>query len=251
VIAEVLVLVAAGSLAGAMNAVAGGGSFVSFPALILAGVPPVAANASSTVALLPGGVASAMAYRDHYRGVGGIPTRTLLAITTAGGVLGAWLLLVTPERIFGEAVPWLLLFGALTFALGGWSRPAAGGEPRIGPGLLLPLQFALGIYAGYFGGAVGIMMLGAWSLLGESDLLRMNAAKVILVTAANGVAVVLFVAAGVVAWPQTVAVLLGAAAGGYAGARWATSIRTPVLRRVIHAINFTMVVVFFWRTYGG
>lgn len=247
---EILVLVAAGGLAGAMNAVAGGGSFVSFPALILAGVPPVAANASSTVALLPGGMASAMAYRDHYRGVGGIRTRTLLGVTTVGGALGAWLLLVTPDRIFGAAVPWLLLVGALTFALGG-RRALPDGEPRIGPRVLLPIQFVLGIYAGYFGGAVGIMMLGAWALLGESDLLRMNAAKVILVTAANGVAVALFVVAGVVVWPQTLAVLVGAAVGGYAGARWATRIRTPVLRRVIHTINFTMVIVFFFRTYAG
>lgn len=247
---ELAILLAAGGLAGAMNAVAGGGSFVSFPALILAGVPPVAANASSTVALLPGGMASAVAYRDHYRGVGGIPLRTLLGITTAGGLLGAWLLLVTPERLFGAAVPWLLLFGTLTFALGG-RRPDGVDGPRIGPRTLFPVQFVLGVYAGYFGGAVGIMMLGTWTLLGETDLLRMNAAKVILVTAANGVAVVLFVAAGVVVWPQTLAVLAGAAAGGYAGARWATGIRPRLLRRVVHAINFTVVVVFFWRTYGG
>src|SRR3954465_548205 len=154
-------LALAGFVAGAMNAVAGGGTFVTLPALTLAGLPPTIANASSTVALFPGTIASAWAYRDDVRPLEGAGTNTLLALSLSGGLIGALLLLWTPERAFGQIVPWLLLAATLALASG----------PRLGDGLraiglrmgrrsLYLAQFLLGIYGGYFGGAPGLVMLG-------------------------------------------------------------------------------------------
>jgi uncharacterized membrane protein YfcA len=180
----------AGLLAGAMNAAAGGGSFVTLPALVAVGVPPVEANASSTVALFPGSLASALAYRDDLTPLGGLPLRTLIPVSLAGGLVGALLLLVTPARSFEAIIPWLLLAGSLAFAFGGHAGAALRRVVRIGPPTLLACQFLLGVYGGYFGGAVGIMMMAAWGLFGVSDVRAMNATKVVLVGATNAVAVV-------------------------------------------------------------
>src|SRR5579863_699398 len=193
----------AGLLAGLMNSVAGGGSFVSFPALVLAGVPSVAANASSAVALFPGSAAGAWAYRRELQGFKGVPLKLLCAVSVAGGTAGALLLLWTPQAAFDAAMPWLLLLGTLAFAggrrLGTWLRRWM----RIGPAALLGTQFLLAIYGGYFGGAVGLMMMAAWTIFGAEDLRKMNAVKTLLVGATNAIAVVCFVAAGEVRWGPT------------------------------------------------
>ncbi len=251
---DALILFAAGLLAGTMNALAGGGSFVSFPAMVLVGLPSVAANASSTVALVPGTLASAYAYstgagKTGFRGLAGEPFAVVLGTSVAGGLVGAVMLLVTPVATFDAVIPWLLAFAAFTFAfgrdVGAWLRARV----HMGARALLPVQFVLGVYGGYFGGAVGIMMLAAWSLLDGADLKQLNPTRTIVVSAMNGIAVVCFIAAGQVWWPQTIALLLGGLAGGYAGARLGQRLPAPVVRGLIICVTAVMTAIFFKRAY--
>jgi len=244
---HLLLLAGAGFLAGAMNAAAGGGSFVSFPAMVFAGVPPVYANASSTVALFPGAVTSGWAYRRALGGIGGVTLPVLLGVSMIGGLLGAVLLLATPQSAFNTLVPWLLLLATLAFAFGGRVGVALRRVVRIGRVTTLATQFLLAIYGGYFGGAVGIMMMAVWGLLGTSDLRQMNPAKTVLVGAMNGVAVLYFIAAGAVVWPQTLAMLFAAALGGYAGARLALRLDVRWLRAGVIAISSAITLSFFLR----
>ena len=243
---HVPLLLGAGLLAGAMNAAAGGGTFVTLPALVFAGVPSLAANASSTVALVPGTFASAWAYRRDFRGFEGVGMGPMLAVSVAGGLVGALLLLRTPQGAFDALVPWLLLLGAVTFAGGRQAGAALRRRVRIGPRVLLGCQFGLGVYGGYFGGAVGIMMMATWSLLGSVEVGGMGAARTLLVSAANAVAVLCFVAAGVVWWPQTLVVLVAAVVGGYFGARVARLLPPARLRLGIAVFNFVLTAGFFW-----
>jgi uncharacterized protein len=240
-------LVLAGLLAGTMNAVAGGGSFVSFPVLVLAGLPPVAANATSTVALFPGTMASTWAYRDDLRGIAGISLKVLLPISVTGGLVGATLLLVTPNGVFDAVIPWLLLLATLTFAggrrLGDWLRRYL----RIGRSAFLVIQFILSIYGGYFGGAVGLMMMAAWALIASAELKAMAAPRALLVSATNGSAVLCFVVAGAVRWPEMLAMMLSAIAGGYYGARFARYLPAPVLRWLVVGLSGAVTAAFFLR----
>lgn len=240
----------AGLLAGGMNALAGGGSFVSLPALIAAGVPPVLANTSSTVALFPGGLASAWAYRDGLGPVGNVPLRALLGATLCGGLAGALLLLHTSSAAFTFVLPWLLL---LAFAALAWGRrigAALRARVHIHARAVLAVQVLLGIYGGYFGGAVGIMMLAMWGLLDSRELQHLNAPRTLLVSAANTVAVLAFIAAGAVRWPVTLAMLAGAILGGYGGARLGRRLPPHVIRAVTLAATGAITLVFFWKTYG-
>ena len=247
---SILILFVAGLLAGAMNAAAGGGSFVSIPAMIFVGLPSVTANASSTAALLPGTLASAWAWRQDLRTLKGIPLRTLISISLGGGLVGAVLLLVTPQRAFDALLPWLLLTGTIAFAFGGQLGAALRRRVRIGAGAVLGAQVLLSIYAGYFGGGVGIMMMAVWSLLGENDIKAMSAVRTLLVSAANSVAVLCFAIAGPVRWPETAIMLVGAIIGGYVGARVARHIPGPWLRRFVIVFSTVMTAVFFWRAWG-
>jgi uncharacterized membrane protein YfcA len=242
-------MMAAGFVAGTMNAVAGGGSFISFPAMVFAGLPSVVANASSTVALFPGAVASASVYRHDLGRIGGMSIWLLLALSLAGGLAGAVLLLVTPQATFDALVPWLLLLAMLTFAFGRQVGPMLRRHVHIGRAPLLALQFLLGIYGGYFGGAVGIMMLAVWTLLGSEDIKRMNAGRVVLVGATNAVAVLCFVAAGKVWWPETLAMLVAAVAGGYGGARVARLLSPRTTRVAILCVTGAITLAFFVRRY--
>jgi uncharacterized membrane protein YfcA len=244
-----LLLIAAGLLAGTMNAVAGGGSFVSFPVMILVGLPPIAANATSTVALFPGTMASTWAYRDDLRGIAGISLKVLLPISVAGGLVGAILLLVTPGGAFDLVIPWLLLLATLTFIggrnLGDWLRRYV----RIGRGAFLVLQFILSVYGGYFGGAVGLMMLAVWTLIDSAELKTMAAPRTLLVSATNGAAVLCFAVAGAVYWPEMLAMMVSTIAGGYYGARFARHLPPPVLRWFVVALSATVTVAFFLHRY--
>ncbi len=242
-----LLLIGAGLLAGIMNAIAGGGSFVSFPALVAAGVPSVAANASSTVALFPGTLTSAWACRHYLRGFGGVSLRALLIVSLAGGLLGAVLLLVTPQATFDAVIPWLLLLATLALGFGREVGAALRRVAHIRPGPVLLIQFVLAIYGGYFGGAVGIMMMAAWSLLDTADLKAMSPARVLLVSATNTIAVICFIAAGAVWWPETLVMFVAAAVGGYAGARLALLMHPRLMRAVILLFTAAMTVVFFLR----
>ncbi|MGW8393785.1 sulfite exporter TauE/SafE family protein [Pseudoduganella sp. HUAS MS19] len=241
----------AGMLAGAMNALAGGGSFVSLPALIAVGVPPVQANASSTVALFPGGLASAWAYRDGLRPVGGVALRVLLAATLCGGLAGALLLLRTSPAAFAHLLPWLLLAASITLAFGRRLGEAWRARCQVRAPLVLLVQFALGVYGGYFGGAVGIMMMAMWGLIDRRDLKDLNAPRTLMVSAANVVAVVAFTLAGAVHWPVTLAMLAGAVVGGYCGARVGRRAPPGVIRAATLLATSGITLVFFWKTYFG
>jgi hypothetical protein len=232
-----------------MNAVAGGGSFITFPALVFTGVPSIIANASSTVALCPGSFASAWAYRHDFENFPGVPFRTLLGVSLAGGVIGALLLLLTPQRTFDGVIPWLLLLATLVFIFAPRITPRLQRRVRIGPWTLVATQFCVAVYGGYFGGAIGIMMLSAWALFGLTDLKKMNATKTLLAGGLNAVAVSLFIPAGKVWWPQTLVMLVGALAGGYLGARLARRVEQRYVRSAIIAISVAMTVVFFARTW--
>lgn len=244
-----LPLVLAGLLAGTMNAVAGGGSFVSFPVMVLAGLPPIAANATSTVALFPGTVASTWAYRDGLCRIAGISLRLLLPISLAGGLAGALLLLVTPGGAFDLVIPWLLLLATLTFAggrhLGDWLRR----HVRIGRPAFMAIQFVLSIYGGYFGGAIGLMMMAVWVLIDSSELKVMAPTRTLLVSATNGSAVLCFAIAGAVQWPEMLAMMVSAIAGGYYGARFARHLPPTVLRWFVVLLSAIVTVAFFARTY--
>jgi uncharacterized protein len=236
----------AAALGGAINSVAGGGSFVAFPALLFAGAAPIPANATNTIALFPGSAASAVAYRRELRDV----RRELVplgAAATIGGVAGSAMLLRTPEHAFVLLIPWLLLFATGLFSFGG----AVAGRVRaqVPVSVAAVVQLVIGIYGGYFGGGMGIMMLAVLSLMGMTDIHRMNALKTVLSALANGVAVVAFIAAGAVDWGRGVVMIAGGVLGGYAGAAIARRVDAKQVRLLVLAIAWTMTAYFFWRTY--
>ncbi|SOY67365.1 conserved membrane hypothetical protein [Cupriavidus taiwanensis] len=245
-----ILVFSAGVVAGAMNALAGGGSFVSLPALIAVGVPPVQANTSSTVALFPGGLASAWAYRDGLRPVGAVSLRALLLTTLCGGLAGAWLLLRTSSAAFTFVLPWLLLVASVALAFGRRIGEAMRARWRVHAYAVLAVQFVLGVYGGYFGGAVGIMMIAMWGLFDNCDLKHLNADRTLLVSAANAVAVVAFIAANAVRWPETLIMLIGAIIGGYSGARIGRRAAPGTIRTVTLLVTFCITLAFFVKTYA-
>lgn len=247
---EALLIAAGGLIAGAMNALAGGGSFVTLPVLLATGMPSVAANATSTVALWPGGLASAVVYRGGLRPIAGVRPRTMLAISITGGAIGAGLLLSTPERLFDRLLPWLALLATLALALapriGPWMQARLG--PR-GTPLLLAGQLLLGIYGGYYGGAVGLMMAALWSLIDSADLKALAGSRVVMGTAANAAAILCFALAGIVAWGTALLLGGGALAGGYAGAALGKRLPLPLVRAVTLALCVAITIAFFIRAY--
>lgn len=246
-----LLLLGAGLLAGAMNALAGGGSFVTLAALVAAGMPSVTANASSTVALYPAGATSAWVYRSGLAPVSGLPLRPTLFATLFGGFVGALLLLFTPASAFDRLVPWLLLVATLTLAAGPRLGAGLRARTRAGSATLFPAQFLLGVYGGYFGGAVGLMMMATWSMMYGADVKALNPLRTIMVTAANSVAVLCFAFAGAVNWGAALLVGAGALAGGYAGAHLGRRLPAKAVRAATVALASAMTILFFARAYGG
>lgn len=238
-------LVAAAFGAGGMNAVAGGGSFLSFPALVFAGVPPVTANATSATAVWPASVASALAFRRDL-----VHERRILvlfgAVSLAGGLVGALLLILTPERRFVQLVPWLLLLATLIFAAGPRiTQELRTRELHAPVWLVATIQFAIAVYGGYFGGGMGIMMLAAFSALGIGSMNAMNGLKHILAVGLNGIAILAFVWAGIVDWPYALLMMLGSIAGGWFVARWARGLDAKYVRAFVIAIGAVLTVYFF------
>ena len=244
---EYFLLAGAALMAGIMNAVAGGGTFITFPMLVFTGVPPINANASNAVGLFPGNFASAWAYRHDYKNFDGVSFRALAAVGLGGGLAGALLLLLTPAPTFDAMVPWLILAATLIFIFGPHIALHLIRYFHVGPTALLVIQFLVSIYGGYFGGAMGIVMLAVYSLFGQTDLNAMNATKTLLAGFINGIAVVIFVTAGIVWWPQTFAMLIGALVGGYAGARVARRMNQNYVRTAIIVISVGVTIAFFVR----
>ncbi|MDQ3856744.1 MAG: sulfite exporter TauE/SafE family protein [Chloroflexota bacterium] len=254
-LADVLLLLAAAVLGGTLNSVAGGGSFITFPSLVFTGVPPVNANATSTVALWPGSVASVAAYREELASQrGGLVL--MVAVSSAGGVLGAVLLLLTPQATFTTLVPYLLLLATLLFAFGSrvtvWLRTRRGrasGDPSLGLPAVTLLQFAVALYGGYFGGGIGIVMLALFALLGMSNLNTMNALKTLLASCINGVAVLTFVVAQAVYWPGALVMIAGTVLGGYGGAYYARRVNQQLIRWLVIVVGLSMTAYFFYDAY--
>ncbi|EIZ81198.1 hypothetical protein WSK_0143 [Novosphingobium sp. Rr 2-17] len=243
-------LVASGLLAGAVNALAGGGSFVSLPALMAAGVSPVTANATSSLALYPGGAVSAWVYRKGLEPVAGVSLTWMAIVSMVGGLAGGLLLLATPQALFLQALPWLLLAATLALAFGRRITSAFHGWNGAGSGTILGGQFILGIYGGYFGGAVGIMMMAFWSLVMSEDLKRLQGLRTILVTAANTSAVLLFAVTGAVGWREVLFLAPAAVVGGYLGALLGIRLPPALVRAITLALASLVTAAFFVKSYG-
>jgi len=243
----------AGILGGALNAVAGGGSFIGLPALMYVGVSPIRANATNTVALWVGTTASSGAYRKHLD----ISRRVMIPLTVAsivGGFAGAFLLLHTPERTFLRVLPWLMLGATLLFALGRrLSRGAGSGVAHDASVSALAFatlfELVVAVYGGYFGGGVGIMNLAMLAAIGMTDIHAMNALKSVLGGIINGVAVVTFVVKGAVAWKPGAVMIVGAVVGGYFGAHYAQKLPQSWIRAFVIAVGSGMTIFFFWKAY--
>jgi uncharacterized protein len=243
-------IAAAGLLAGTMNALVGGGSFITLPALIASGVPSVLANTSSTVALFPGQIATTWAYRDGLGPIGPASLRALLLSSGIGGAIGAVLLLRTPTKTFDVILPWLLAVTTLTLAFGPQLGELLRSRWRISRSAVILAQFGLGIYAGYFGGGVGIMMMAVWSLLSDRTLKSFNAPRTLLVMAANFIAVFIFIASHAVQWSQTLVMLIAATLGGYCGALVGRRAPAPMVRAGTLLVSVGITLAFFFRAYA-
>ena len=243
---EIALLLTAAFVAGALNAVAGGGSFLTLPALVFVGIPPVIANATGTVALLPGYAAGAWGFREDTAPPPGLSMKLLVVLSLMGGAAGAGLLLVTSNEMFTVVIPWLLLAATLLFAFGPQLRSLlAGGKPSTAKATIGVL--AVAVYGGYFNGGLGILLLALFGLLGQTQLNAMNGIKNLVSALLTAIAVAIYAAGGIVLWPQALVMMVAATAGGYGGARVARKLPANVLRWGIVATGLVMAAVFFWR----
>jgi uncharacterized membrane protein YfcA len=241
-----LLLLAAAFAAGMLNAVAGGGSFLTFPALVFTGVPPIAANATSALAVSPGYLGSALGFREE---LARLPRRRLVAesaLCALGGLAGGLLLLWTPARVFAGVVPWLLVFATAAFAFGPWLVRGLGAHAahplaRNG-GLLL-----VAVYGGYFNGGLGILLMALFAITGERDIHTANALKNLDSLVMSLVSVAAFALAGAIVWPQALAMMVAATAGGLAGARIARRLPAGVVRAIVIVTGIAMAGLFFAR----
>ena len=248
-----LLLVAASFGAGVMNAMAGGGTILTFPSLIFLGLPAIAANATSTVALLPGAVASLIGYRQEVREHRGW-LKTLFLPSLAGGAIGSVLLLRTPEKTFEILAPILILFATALFMIQGIvSRRSASPEAGAGPpgagrwALAGLLQLGVAIYGGYFGAGIGILMLALLGFLGLSNIHAANGLKNFFGACINAVAAGYFVFKGAVVWPAALVIVVGATLGGYGGARFARRIGKEKARAAVVVIGLLVTAILFWQ----
>lgn len=245
-----VVLFLAGALGGALNAVAGGGSFITLPTLIFAGITPVTANATSTFALWPGSVSAAFAYRRDIRMKRQLLV-VLIGVSLVGGLLGGLLLVRTSDTSFMRLLPWLMLVAAATFTFGNRItaaiHPAARRDGHTFAAWAVVLQFAIAIYGGYFGGGMGIMMLATFAVSGMTDIHEMNGVKSVLGAALNGIALVAFIAKGAITWLPGLAMMCGGIAGGYFGAALARRVDRRHIRTLVILIGWGMTVYFFVR----
>lgn len=242
-------LAAAAFAAGAINAVAGGGTLLTFPALMGIGVPATVANATSTIALLPGSLAGAWGYRRELRTVRRFAL-LLLPVSLVGGIVGSLLLVGYPDA-FKALVPWLILTAALLFALQPMmnrllkkqdaSRPV-GTTVTAG---IMAFQFLVAVYGGYFGAGIGILMLTALGFMHVGDIHHMNAVKTLLASAINLVSVVVFVAENLIWWHYAAAMVVAAILGGYLGASVARKLQPKYVRWIVIVIGFGLAVYYF------
>jgi uncharacterized protein len=253
--AEILGLVAAAAAAGAINAVAGGGTLITFPTLLAFGTLPKMANATSTLALVIGTAGGVFGFRKQLAAVRAWLWR-LLPPSLLGGGVGSWLLTQTSDRAFARLVPFLILFATILFLLQGplkrWmGRTGPAADP--GPGAILGavvFQFAVGIYGGYFGAGIGILMLASLGLIGLTDIHEMNALKTVLGSLINLVAAVCFIAAGLVHWPRAGVMTVGALIGYLVGSHYSQRIPQVRVRQLVTAIGLIIAAAAFWKEFA-
>lgn len=237
-----------------MNAIAGGGTIITFPLLIAFGMPAIQANATSTVALTVGIFGSVYGYRQNLPAAK--PWMKLFGpVSLVGGLFGAWLLTVTSEKFFNDLVPFLILFATVLFLLGNVLNRLAGFDvlemtthsaKRF---TAASAQFAVAVYGGYFGAGIGILMLASFALIGLKNIHEMNAIKTVLGGLINVVAAVYFVWAGLVQWPEAIVMMIGSTIGYYGGAALTQKISQAQVRHLIAGIGLALSVVFFWRQF--
>jgi uncharacterized membrane protein YfcA len=240
-----LVLIAAGFAAGIINSIAGGGSFLTFPALVFGGLPAVAANASSTVALVPASLSSSYALRRDIQQLQERRLKAWFFISLLGGLIGASLLLVTSDRTFRLIAPWLLLFATVVFAFGRRISDVLRGRLHGNQLSMLCLLFPIAVYGGYFGGGIGIMILAAFRLYGITDIHAMNGLKTLLGATLNGIAAIIFIVAHQVWWVQTLAMMAAGIVGGFAGPALARRLSQNVIRAIVIIVGMLMTLWFF------
>ena len=247
-----LVLFAGGVVAGGVTAIAGGSSFLTFPLLIAAGLPPLAANITNWIALMPGNFMALAAYRSELRAMRHA-VRAHLVVSFAGGLLGGALLLWTGEARFEKAVPWLLLTATAFFALGEWIKTRL--DALRGPGKapsrrwLLAFEFVLMVYGGYFGAGVGIVLLAALAIAGQASIHMANAQKNLMVVALSAAGCIMLLPSGHVVWAYVLPLFLGASLGGYAAVRFIRRIPARAVRNAMLVWAVALTLYAFWK-YG-
>ena len=241
-----LLIAAAGFYAGMQNVLAGGGSFITFPALLLVGLNPLAANMTSTIALFPNQITSAIAGRSLLSDVGLLSFRRLFLVSCFGGMFGAFLLLNTPASFFARLVPWLVLFATSVFAWGSFRRKPILAAHAVKPSLLFAIQACIAVYGGYFGGGIGFLMLAALTVAGL-PIRTATANKNFLAMAMNASAVLIFVFSKLINWPVAVALGLGGIGGGLAGSWLMYRVPEKLLRGFVVMVGIVLTVWLFIR----
>ncbi len=232
--------------AGVQNALAGGGSFVTLPALIFSGLDARAANIASTLALFPGQTTTGWFGRSMVSGAEGLRFRTLVLISLAGGVVGAVILLITPSSVFARLVPWLVLFATALFAWGSFGPKRSGEGARVGPRAAAVLQFLIAIYGGYFGGGIGFLMLAALTAAGLA-VRTAAATKNVLAAAMNAAAVAVFVFTPHIPWLRVAVVAAGAILGGWLGSLALKRVNETLIRGFVVVLGIALTIGLFWR----
>jgi uncharacterized membrane protein YfcA len=251
---ETLTLIAAATAAGAINAIAGGGTLLTFPTLLLCGTPPIIANATSTLALVIGTAGSIFGFRQQIADVKPWLAR-FVPVSLLGGLIGSVLLTRTSDTVFARLVPFLILFATVLFLAQGAFRRLAGQKATASPAthssvwIAVVFQFAVSIYGGFFGAGIGILMLASLGFLGLGDIHHMNALKNILGSLINLVAAAWFTASGLIDWPKMAVMTVGALAGYWLGAHYSQRIPQERVRTIITLIGFAMSAVTFWKQF--
>ena len=252
-IATLILLFAGGFLSGAVTAVAGGGSFLTFPMLLAAGLPPISANITNWVALIPGNMFALAAYRKELVEMRH-QVRANLLVAAAGGLTGSLLLLWTGEVRFEKAVPWLMLTATLFFAFGewikrrlhAWRKPGSPGLPRRA---ILVFEFLLMVYGGYFGAGLGIILLAALAMAGEASIHKANAKKNLMVMALSAAGLVVFLPSGQIVWAYAMPILIASSLGGYSAVFYIRRIPQNAVRQAVLAWAIVLTAATFWK-YG-
>lgn len=248
--ANLALAAAAGVVGGAMNGLAGGGSFATLPALIALGLPANIANATSNVALLPGAAASAWGFREELGPVAGLSVLLLATITFIGGIAGSLLLVLTPSETFDIVIPWLLLFAFVVMLFGRSAADWLHARVTIGTPTLIGAQSVLGIYGGYFGGGVGLITTAVYGLLANIQPRELFAIRTLMLSVANLAAAIVFVGFAMVWWWACLPMLAGSILGGWAGAVIGKRLSARAVRVWTLLVTASTTVIFFIRAYG-